>query len=107
MKRIIFIILVLALGLTAAYQYGTVKEVQITVTEKERIVKSNGEDVESYYLVFCEDETFKNDDALFHGKFRSSDLQGKLKVGETYNVKVFGWRVGFLSMYRNVVKIIE
>ena len=107
MKRLIFVILVLAIGLSVAYQYGTVKEVQITVSEKERIVKADGDDVTSYYLVFCEDETFKNDDALFHGKFRSSDLQGKLKVGETYKVKVFGWRVGFLSMYRNIVKIIE
>ena len=107
MKRIIFIILVVGIGLTAAYQYGTVDEVQITVIEKERIVKTDGEDVTSYYLVFCEDETFKNEDALFHGKFRSSDLQGKLKVGESYKVKVFGWRIGFLSMYRNIVKIIN
>jgi len=107
MKKLIFIILVVAIGLTAAYQYGTVDEVTITVSDKERVVKKTGDAVESYYLVFCEDETFKNDDALLHGKFRSSDIQGKLKVGETYKVKVFGWRVGFLSMYRNIVKIIE
>jgi transketolase N-terminal domain/subunit len=107
MGRLIFIILIVGIGLTAAYQYGTVEEVTITVTDKERVVKSSGDNVESYYLVFCEEEIFKNDDALLHGKFRSSDIQGKLKVGETYKVKVFGWRVGFLSMYRNIVKIIE
>jgi len=107
MKRLIFVILIVVIGLTAAYQYATVDEVEITVTEKERIVKSDGGDVTSYYLVFGENETFKNEDAMFHGKFRSSDLQGKLKVGETYNVKVFGWRVGFLSSYRNIVKIIK
>ena len=107
MKKFIFIILILGIGLTAAYQFGTVKEVRITVTEKERIVESDGDNVTSYYLVFCEGETFQNEDAFLHGKFRSSDLQGKLKVGETYNVKVFGWRIGFLSMYRNIVKIIN
>jgi transketolase N-terminal domain/subunit len=107
MGRLIFIILIVGIGLTAAYQYGTVEEVTITVTDKERVVKSSGDNVESYYLVFCEEEIFKNDDALLRGKFRSSDIQGKLKVGETYKVKVFGWRVGFLSMYRNIVKIIE
>ncbi|MFW6226152.1 MAG: hypothetical protein ACOC3V_04270 [bacterium] len=105
MKKIIIIFALLIISVTFLFQYATTEVVTIKVTDKERIVKDNGEKVESYYLVFTEDETFKNVDALFHVKFRSSDLQGKLKVGETYTVKVYGFRSGFLSMYRNIVKI--
>jgi hypothetical protein len=103
---VIAVVIVLALGVTFGYQYGTAREVTITVTDKERIVEK-GEDGGSYYLVFTEDDAYKNEDALFYGKFKSSSLQAKLKVGETYNVKIYGWRVGFLSMYPNIVKIVE
>jgi hypothetical protein len=41
-------------------------------------------------MVFTESEVFENEDALFLGKWNSSDVQGKLKVGEAYTVKVIG-----------------
>ena len=110
MKRtyivILVVIIILGLGLSFGYQYGTAREVTITVTDKERIIEK-GEDGGSYYLVFTEDDAYKNEDALFYGKFKSSSLQAKLKEGETYQVKVYGWRIGFLSMYPNIVKIVE
>jgi len=105
---ILIVMVVLVLGSTFGYQYGTAREVTITITDKERIVKSDGDgNMDSYYLVFTEDEAYKNEDALFYGKFKSSSLHAKLKVGETYKVKVYGWRVGFLSMYPNIVKIVK
>jgi len=100
------VIIILGLGATFGYQYGTARDVTITVTDKERIVEK-GEDGGSYYLVFTEDDAFKNEDALFYGKFKSSALQAKLKVGETYKVKVYGWRIGVFSMYPNIVKIVD
>lgn len=103
---ILVVLAVLVLGSMFGYQYGTAREVTITVTDKERIVEK-GEDGGSYYLVFTEDDAYKNEDALFYGKFKSSSLQAKLKEGETYTVKIYGWRVGFLSMYPNIVKIVE
>lgn len=100
-KILLFLlVLVLAIGGCGMYQYGTVEDgVNITVTEKERVNKYE----DSKYLVFTDSETFQNSDAIFHGKFNSSDLYGQLKVGQTYKAKVFGWRVPFLSMYRNIV----
>lgn len=110
MKRtyivILVVIIILGLGLSLGYQYGTAREVTITVTDKERIIEK-GEDGGSYYLVFTEDDAYKNEDALFYGKFKSSSLQAKLQIGETYTVKVYGWRIGLLSMYPNIVKIVE
>jgi len=104
---VVAVVLLLALIFAAAYQYGTSKEVEITVTDKERIVKGSGDSMESYYLIFTEDATYKNEDALWYLKFRSSDLQGKLQVGETYKVKVYGWRIGLFSTYPNIVKIVK
>lgn len=101
-----FLILV-ALISGAAYQYGTAREVEITVQDKERIVKGSGDGLESYYLIFTEDATYKNEDTFLYLKFRSSDLQGKFQIGQTYKVKVYGWRIGLFSTYPNIVKIVK
>ena len=92
------------IGLEVAY-YQTAETVKFTVTDKETTITSHGENVSSKYIVFTENETFENTDLLFEGKFNSSDIQGKLKRGETYTAKVYGWRVPFFSMYRNIVVI--
>ncbi len=88
-------------GLTALFTYGTVDRIDVTVTGKERIVTRDN----SYYLVFTETEVFKNADNIFFFKFHSSDVQGQLRAGETYTVKVNGFRVPFLSMYRNILAV--
>lgn len=82
--------------------------VTVTVTDKERIVESSGEGTSSRYLIFTETEdgtveVFENTDALWFGKFNSSDVQGQLRVDETYRLRVYGWRVPLLSMYRNII----
>lgn len=92
------------IGLEVAY-YQTAETVTFTVTDKETIATSDGENVSSKYIVFTENETFENTDLFFGGKFNSSDIQGKLKKGKTYTAKVYGWRVPFFSMYRNIVVI--
>lgn len=84
--------------------YNAEEAVTFTVTGKERIVESSGETVTSKYLVFTDVETFENTDMMFIGKFNSSDIQGKLIVDSTYTATVYGWRVPFMSMYRNLGK---
>ena len=87
-------------------KYSTVTDIVVTVTEKERIVESNGKLTTSKYLVFTENEVFENvDEMILFFKFNSSDLQGKLHVGETYKLTVWGWRINFLSTYRNILKV--
>ena len=83
-------------------------EYTITVTGKERIV----EDSSSKYLVFSEDIhgnvfVFENTDCLLRWKWDSSNIQGQLKEGNTYKIVVVGFRVPFLSMYQNIIKIEE
>jgi hypothetical protein len=96
-------IVVVGIGGSILYHFKN-DVVEITVQEKE--VKRGAET--SKYLIFTEQgEVFQNTDYLLSGKWNSSTLQGKLKVGETYTVKVKGMRVPFLSLYRNIMEIVE
>jgi hypothetical protein len=88
-----------------SFPYITSEEVVFKVTDKERVVTGGGDSVSSQYLIFTEDETFRNTDSFAYFKFNSSDLYGKLKIGETYGAKVFGWRIPFLGRYRNIVNV--
>jgi cytosine/adenosine deaminase-related metal-dependent hydrolase len=41
------------------------------------------------------------------GKFNSSDIYGSIEVGKKYTFVIVGERSGFLSMYPNIVKVVE
>jgi hypothetical protein len=89
-------------GYPTAY-YLSSDTVEITVKDKERITTGSGENISSKFIIYSENEVFENTDSWLFFKFNSADYQNKLEVGKTYKVKVAGWRVPFLSMYRNVV----
>jgi hypothetical protein len=76
----------------------------ITINDKERITQSAGEGVSSKYIVYTEEgEVFENTDSMLFGKFNSSDVYGKLRKGKRYRVSVAGWRVHWMSSYRNII----
>jgi len=79
--------------------------ITIKVVGKERVVVVDDGQSSSKYLVFTENETFKNTDSLLELKFSSSDIQGKLRKENIYTVKVYGIRIPFFSMYRNILSI--
>lgn len=108
MRRLLIIVVgLLLISVFLFIPYLTKDVVTIKVTDKERIVTGSGESMESKYLVYTENETFENVDATNFLKFNSSDLQGKLKRDSVYKVMVYGYRIPFLSSYRNIVKIVE
>lgn len=102
---IVVALILLSVVMTTVY-YQTDELVTFTVTGKERIVEASGSGesstVSSKYLVFTESETFENTDMRFVGKFNSSDVQGKLIEGGTYTATVYGWRIPWMSLYRNL-----
>lgn len=108
MKNIVFLIIVVGIVVGIAY-YNSDTTVEFTVTDKERIVESSGSGenlhVTSKYLVFTDTEVFENTDDIFFGKFNSSDVQSMLHVDSTYSAEVVGWRIPFLSSYRNIIKV--
>ena len=91
------------LVLSYMFAHGTAATVTATVTAKDRISVGSGEDLSHMYLVFTDRETFQNSDSLWYGKFDSSDMHGRLRIGQRYTFKVYGWRIPFFSAYRNIV----
>ena len=105
MKYIVTLIIAfVVIGMLAAsplYAYLTDEVVTCTVEEKERVNKQDS----SKYLIFCEEQVLENTDSLWYWKWNSSDFYRDIKVGETYEVRVYGWRIPFLSMYQNIIEI--
>lgn len=101
---------VVAVGFVAAgvssiyYQTQGPETVRAMVTDKERQVKSDGDGGStSKYIVFTDKEVFENTDSMIRGKWRSSDVQGSLHAGCTYDFNVYGFRNGPFSIYRNII----
>ena len=105
----IAIVIILAIVVDFTYSYGNEKTYSITVTDKQ-VKRSANNKIDDVYMIFATTSTgetivFKNSDMLFKGKFNSSDIQGQLKVGETYTVTTLGHRVPILSDYQNIIKV--
>lgn len=83
--------------------YGSSETIEITIKDKERITTGRGKSINSKFIIYTENEVFKNTDSWLFLKFNSADVQNKFIVGKTYEVRVVGWRVPFLSWYRNVM----
>ncbi|WP_431911639.1 hypothetical protein [Nonomuraea jabiensis] len=97
--------LVLGVGLVfGLVQQSTSRTETITVQDKDRVC-DGGKDGTCRYLIFTDQGTYENTDTLFAGKFDSSNVQGRMKVGRTYEVEVRGWRIPFLSTYPNITQI--
>lgn len=93
-----------AIGGSVYYQTSTPETVRAMVTDKERQVSSDSDGATtSKYIVFTDKEVFQNTDSMIRGKWRSSDLQGNLHAGCTYDFNVYGFRNGPFSIYRNMV----
>jgi hypothetical protein len=93
-----------AVGSAVYYQITGKETVRAMVTDKERQVSSDGDGgTTSRYIVFTDKEVFENTDSMIRGKWRSSDVQGKLHAGCTYDFNVYGFRNGPFSVYRNIV----
>ena len=100
---IVFIGGIISLNLAA---HGNRQTITGVVTDKERIMESDGDGgTNSYYMVWIDGEPFKNVDSVIEGKWDSSTVQGKLQVGQEVKVEVYGWRVPFLSMYKNIAEV--
>lgn len=103
---IAMIVLIAALaGFSFVLPYTTQETITIKITDKERIIQRSGDSVSSKYLIFTEYETFENTDSFAIFKFNSSDIQGRLQIGNEYRVTVYGFRIPFLSSYRNIKSI--
>jgi hypothetical protein len=101
------ILLIVCLPLSWAYETQTTNIEIGTVTNQ--YIKRNGwgrTAKDTFFVVIQkndgEKEVFENSDSLFQWKWNSSDFQQELEIGKTYTFKVYGYRVPFLSWFRNI-----
>lgn len=105
------LMLLLTIGEQVIFNFNDT-EYTITVTDKERIYEGSVGNSSSKYLVFGDDKNgnslvFENTDCFIRGKWNSSNVQGKMKKGNTYKITVIGYRISFFSMYQNIIKVEE
>ena len=106
-KLVIFgigLFFIISIAYSIAY-LSTTEIIEITIKDKERITTGSGENISSKFIIYEQSEVFENTDAWLFFKFNSADVQNELTVGKTYKVKVVGWRIQFLSWYRNIISI--
>ena len=99
----IVIVIVVSVGISIS-GYGNKQTIKTKVLDKERITKSSGDRVESYYLIYTEAGTLKLEDELLYGNFNSSDWYGQIRRDSTYTFHTVGYRIGYLSEYPNIIK---
>lgn len=87
--------------------YTSSSTIEVKVESKERITTGSGESISSKYMVYTDKGVFECTDSWLFFKFNSSDVYSKFEEGETYKVKVAGWRAPFLSWYKNIISIKE
>lgn len=82
------------------YNYGTASTKTLEISHVERIQDNSN----SKYLIFTKNHgVFQNTDTVFYWKFRSSDVYNDLVDAKTAECKVYGWRIGILSKYPNII----
>jgi len=107
MKRIIglilgLVVLAVVVGGTEPYWTHGSKVVTVTGVTTKRMNR-HGKD-QDVYLVFTDDQTYRNTDTLYYFKFNSSDVQGKLIQTGRFRIEYYGFRIPILSKYRNIIK---
>ena len=90
----------------------TVAKDTITVSDKGMIVSSYGAGEShttiSHYMVYTTNgQAIKNTNCIWFWKFKSDELQGKLKKGKKYRIKTWGVRIPWLGMYKHIITATE
>ena len=88
------LVVVSAIAIGVVAYKSTERTVEAFVESKERVCESSNE---CKYLVFTDEGTFSLSDSLIYGRWRSSDIYGRLKTERTYSFDVAGWRLPFFS----------
>jgi hypothetical protein len=100
---IIFGVILIPMVTVSCVKNLSTSQVSFKVTGKERVAENKS----GKYLVFTDKTTFSIEDTWIHWRWDSSDFYGKIQIGKTYEAKVQGWRVPFMSWYQNLITVTE
>lgn len=103
----IVVFAVLGFGGVCAFVHGTKEDTSFRVKKTEIKRYGSGEDAEDKYLVFTDKGVFENTDQIVVGKCDSSDVHNQIEKGKCYKAKVYGFRWGCTSSYKNIISVQE
>lgn len=85
--------------------YYDLQSKTITVSDKYTSTNSCGKNSTCTVkrIETSEGEVFKVEDEIMFWHFDSANTYAKLQKGSTCEIKYYGWRVPFLSMFQNIV----
>ncbi len=92
----ILIVILFGFIISIGYQNKEVTTIEI----QDKWVKNNSKS--SDYLISTDKGVYKVSDLFFIGKFNSSDIYAQLEKGKTYKITSTGYRIQFLSLYKNI-----
>lgn len=101
---IIAIVVVIILGFTATAYMTSAEETTITVDDKWTKYKA-GQD--KYLVSDTNGNVYEIGDSTLFLKFDASTRYARIDTGETYKVKMIGWRIPILSSYQNIIELAE
>ena len=91
---------------TSVAQLNTHTEIA-TVCSKESVQTGSGDNRSHEYRVYTSGSTYVVEDYYGIGglRFSSADLYGHIKVGETYIIRSYGYRIPWASSFWNIESI--
>ena len=106
------VLLVIMLVFGALYALGTRRKTTFVVKEKGTLTQGysnrNSGSTWTNFMIYTRDgRAFKNVNSLWFWKWRSTELQAKIQKGKKYVAEVYGWRIGGINVYPNIVSVKE
>ena len=106
------IIFGIAFCFSCIYCLGTRRKTVFTVKEKGTLTHGYTNDghgtTYTNFMIYTKDgRAFKNVNSFWFWKWRSTELQAKMKAGKKYSALVYGWRIGAFNVYPNIVSVKE
>lgn len=77
------------------------ENITFTTNSAQRVVSSDGSSAQ--YLIYTDKGVFTDTDTIWYWKWNSSDVYNQAQKG-THTCLVAGFRVPFLSWYRNIIR---
>lgn len=98
---LIAIVIIGLIAMNSIISYNTKSFVTFTVNDKATV--STGKSYQ--YLIYTTAGVYEDEDSLWYWKWNSSDVYNQLERGSTYTATVYGFRIPFLSLYKNIVTV--
>ena len=110
--QVCFVFFSIFIFLSALYAFGTRRKTIFVVREKGTLThgyvnNGRGSTYTNFMIYTRDDRAFKNVNILWFWKWRSTELQARIKPGKKYEADVYGWRIGAFNIYPNIVNVRE